>query len=102
MNTAADQTVVRMKDFRAGEVGKQMSDVLGAIADQFTQGVQTWKSKAQAAAKSTDGLVRSNPWQSVGTIALVGLAAGILVSRRTRRNPPSDTNGAAVSEMSGG
>jgi len=102
MDTAADQTVVRMKDFRAGEVGKQVSDALGAIADQFTQGMQTWKSKAKAAARSTDGLVRSNPWQSVGTLALMGLAAGILVSRRARRSLPSEADGAAVSEMSGG
>jgi ElaB/YqjD/DUF883 family membrane-anchored ribosome-binding protein len=30
-------------------------------------------------------LVRSSPWRAVGAVALVGLAAGILVSRRTQR-----------------
>lgn len=85
MNAAPDKTVVRLKDFRVGNVGKQVSNALGAIADQLTQGMGTWKAKAKTAAHTTDGLVRSKPWHTMGTVALVGLAAGVYMAGRSRR-----------------
>jgi ElaB/YqjD/DUF883 family membrane-anchored ribosome-binding protein len=81
MNTLANQTAVR----------DRMSNVVDLFADRLA-----------GAAKSTDGFVRSNPWQAVGSIALVGLAAGLLVARGARRaRKPASLLGAA-SEVAGG
>ena len=38
--------------------------------------------KVTVAAKTTDNYVRDNPWQSMGVAAVLGLALGVLISRR--------------------
>ncbi|MFP5392205.1 MAG: YqjD family protein [Gammaproteobacteria bacterium] len=38
--------------------------------------------KAKVAAKTTDEFVTENPWKAVGIGAAVGLALGVLISRR--------------------
>jgi len=102
MRSAADQTIVRLKDFRTDRVSA-VRDAVGSRAGQLVDGVRSWTSKARSAAKSTDGFVRSSPWQAAGAVALAGLAAGILVSRSARRarQRVSDPN-LATSEVSGG
>jgi ElaB/YqjD/DUF883 family membrane-anchored ribosome-binding protein len=88
MSSAANQTVVRLKDFR----------------DEIADSVQNWTSKARSAAKTTDGFVRSSPWQAVGAVALVGAAAGLVLSlgaRRARQRAAANRPDVA-SEMSGG
>jgi ElaB/YqjD/DUF883 family membrane-anchored ribosome-binding protein len=50
-----------------------------AMADTATQ----LRSQAQQAGKRTDVFVRDNPWQVIGIAAVVGLAVGILASRRS-------------------
>jgi len=72
MNSVADQTVVRLKNFRSG-AGKRISNAAGSVAGQVL-----------GAAKSTNGFVHSNPWQAVGAMALAGVVAGLLVSRGAR------------------
>ena len=49
-----------------------------AVADTATQ----LRGHAQKVGKRTDGFVRDNPWQVIGIAAVVGLAVGILASRR--------------------
>jgi len=50
-----------------------------AVADTASQ-VRT---KAQDVGKRTDTYVRDNPWQVIGIAAVVGLAIGMLASRRS-------------------
>jgi ElaB/YqjD/DUF883 family membrane-anchored ribosome-binding protein len=50
-----------------------------AVADTASQ----LRSQAQQVGKRTDGYVRDNPWQVIGIAAVVGLAVGILASRRS-------------------
>ena len=38
--------------------------------------------QARAAVRATDDYVRDNPWQAAGIAALVGLALGMLISRK--------------------
>ena len=57
------------------------------------------------AARGTDRFVRSSPWSAVGTMALAGLAAGILVSHGAqwrRRRVASAQSDRADSELAGG
>ena len=50
-----------------------------AVADTAAQ----LASQAQDYGKRTDGFVRDNPWQVIGIAAAIGLAVGILASRRS-------------------
>jgi F0F1-type ATP synthase assembly protein I len=57
------------------------------------------------AARGTDRFVRSSPWRAVGTMALAGLAAGILVSQGAQwrqRRSAAGRQTQADSEVSGG
>ena len=104
MSSMANQTVVRMKDFRGGEVGDRVSQAIDSFSDQMSKNLQHWRARANSAARATDGLVRSSPWQAVGAIALAGVAAGVLVSlsaRRERRLAILDAAD-ATGETSGG
>jgi len=87
MTSLAKQTVVRLQDFRPGDVGERLSKAISTYA------------------RETDGLVRSRPWHAVGVVALAGLAAGMLVSLGTRRaragGRPVDASDAG-SESEGG
>lgn len=105
MSSVANPSVVRMKDFRPNDVGERVSKALNAFSDQVSGSVQEWRSKAHSAARSTDNLVRSSPWQVVGTVALAGLATGMLVSlsaHRARRLARSRAAADATSETVGG
>jgi hypothetical protein len=69
------------------------SKVVSLFADQLS-----------GTAKSTERYVRSNPWQAAGALAVVGLAAGLALTRGARgwfRRRKADLSGAA-SEVSGG
>jgi ElaB/YqjD/DUF883 family membrane-anchored ribosome-binding protein len=48
---------------------------LGVFSEDATE-------QARAAVQATEGYVRDNPWQAVGVAALVGIALGLLISRR--------------------
>jgi ElaB/YqjD/DUF883 family membrane-anchored ribosome-binding protein len=50
-----------------------------AASDTATQ----IRSQAQQVGKRTDHFVRENPWQVIGIAAVVGLALGLLASRRS-------------------
>jgi ElaB/YqjD/DUF883 family membrane-anchored ribosome-binding protein len=50
-----------------------------AVADTATQ----IRSQARYAGKRADGYVRDNPWQVIGIAVVVGLAVGVLASRRS-------------------
>ncbi len=83
MGSASNQ-VMRLRDRLPADVSGQVTDSLSRIADQLTDVAQDWSSKARAAAKSTDAFVRSSPWQALGVVALVSLAAGVLAARQAR------------------
>jgi hypothetical protein len=106
MSSVADKTVVPLRDYGARDVGDQVSKTFSSMLDRLASEVQNWTSKARTAAKTTDGFVRSSPWQTAGAVALAGLAAGVLVSRsRARRAAHANADAAAThaaSEMSGG
>jgi ElaB/YqjD/DUF883 family membrane-anchored ribosome-binding protein len=105
MSSVANQTVVRLKPIHAGDVSDRLSKVLNSFTGQVSDSLQEWRVKARAAAKSTDGYVRSRPWQAVGAIALAGVAAGVLYAvtvRQARRRGRMQDATDATSEPLGG
>ncbi len=103
MSNVADRNVVRLRD-RSNEMVDQVAKTVSSMADQLTDSLQNWRSRAKGVATSTDGFVRSSPWQAVGLVALAGLAAGLVVSygARSVRARRQRANGADYDEMSGG
>jgi ElaB/YqjD/DUF883 family membrane-anchored ribosome-binding protein/uncharacterized membrane protein YtjA (UPF0391 family) len=83
---SVDDLTKALKDIDTPDVAKVRAKVKmalvaakSAVADAASQiGTQ-----AKRAGKRTDGFVRDNPWQVVGIAAVVGLAVGILSSRRS-------------------
>jgi len=104
MSSVANQTVVRLKDFRAGDAVDRVSTALDTFTEQLSGSVQAWRSKAAATARSADGFVRSSPWHSVGAVALAGVAAGVLISlsaRRAQRQRGIDCSDVTAETMGG-
>jgi len=83
---SVDDLTKALKDIDTPDVAKVRAKVKmalvaakSAVADTASQlGTQ-----AKRAGKRTDGFVRDNPWQVIGIAAVVGLAVGILSSRRS-------------------
>jgi ElaB/YqjD/DUF883 family membrane-anchored ribosome-binding protein len=75
-----------LKDVDTPEVAKLKAKVKialaaarSAVSDTATQ----LRGRAQQVGKRTDGYVRENPWQVIGIAAVIGLAVGIVASRRS-------------------
>ena len=75
-----------LKDVDTPEIAKVKAKVRialaaarSAVSDTATQ----LRGHAQQVGKRTDGYVRDNPWQVIGIAAVIGLAVGILASRRS-------------------
>jgi ElaB/YqjD/DUF883 family membrane-anchored ribosome-binding protein len=83
---SVDDLTKALKDIDTPDVAKVRAKVKmalvaakSAVADTASQiGTQ-----AKRVGKRTDGFVRDNPWQVIGIAAVVGLAVGILSSRRS-------------------
>ena len=73
----------------ADQAGETAADVRGRVQAKMNQAKadlirlqDTAVAKAKAAGLAADEFVHDNPWKSIGVAAGVGLALGLLVSRR--------------------
>jgi ElaB/YqjD/DUF883 family membrane-anchored ribosome-binding protein len=74
-----------LKDVDTPDVARVRAKVkmaLAAAKSAVADGASQLKDQASYVGKRTDTFVRDNPWQVIGVAALVGLAVGILASRR--------------------
>ena len=75
-----------LKDVDTPEIARVKAKVkiaLAAAKSALSDGAAQVKHQARQATKSTDTYVRDNPWQVVGIAAVIGVAVGILASRRS-------------------
>jgi ElaB/YqjD/DUF883 family membrane-anchored ribosome-binding protein len=56
---------------------------LAAAKSALADGAAQVRTQARQVTKTTDTYVRDNPWQIVGVAAIIGLAVGILATRRS-------------------
>jgi len=86
MYAAKYSTLPEKRDLHVGGIGAATAGALAAVVDPLADSIMdasdTWLRKAQYAARSADDYVRARPWQAVGLVALMGLTAGFLLSRR--------------------
>jgi ElaB/YqjD/DUF883 family membrane-anchored ribosome-binding protein len=75
-----------LKDIESPDIARVRAKVkvaLVAAKSAVSDTASQLRSQAQQAGKRTDAFVRDNPWQVIGIAAVVGLAVGILASRRS-------------------
>jgi ElaB/YqjD/DUF883 family membrane-anchored ribosome-binding protein len=83
MLTTHPSSVVQKRDLHVGGLGLSASGALAAVTDPVVDGADPWVDRVRAAAIEVDDFVHDNPWAALAVIALVGAAAGYLLSRRT-------------------
>ena len=75
-----------LKDVDTPEIARVKAKVkmaLAAAKSALSDGADQVRAQARQVSKTTDTFVRDNPWQVVGIAALVGVAVGIFLSRRS-------------------
>ena len=61
---------------------KKLEHSLKVARDELTQIEHVARVKVKQAARVTDSYVHDNPWQVIGVGMVVGLAIGVMISRR--------------------
>jgi ElaB/YqjD/DUF883 family membrane-anchored ribosome-binding protein len=75
-----------LKDIESPDIARVRAKVRLALVAAKSAAADTAAqigSGARQIGQRTDGFVRDNPWQVIGIAAVVGLAMGILASRRS-------------------
>jgi ElaB/YqjD/DUF883 family membrane-anchored ribosome-binding protein len=75
-----------LRDVEAPEIARVKAKVkiaLAAAKSALSDSAAQVRSQAQQVSRNTDVYVRDNPWQVIGIAALIGVAVGILASRRS-------------------
>jgi len=75
-----------LKDVDSPDIARVRAKVklaLVAARSAAADTVSQIRAQAEQAGRRTDTFVRDNPWQVIGFAAIVGLAVGVLASRRS-------------------
>ncbi len=75
-----------LKDVETPEIARVKAKVkmaLAAAKSAMHDSADQMRTQARQVGRTTDAFVRDNPWQVVGIAALIGVAVGILASRRS-------------------
>jgi ElaB/YqjD/DUF883 family membrane-anchored ribosome-binding protein len=83
MLTTAPSSVVQKRDLHVGGLGSSASGALAAVTDPMGDEVDSWLQRARNAARDTNDFVQTKPWSALAVAALVGMAAGYFLSRRS-------------------
>ena len=81
-----DDLTKAIKDVETPEIARVRAKVkmaLSAAKSALSDGAATVRGQARQVTRTTDTYVRDNPWQVVGIAAVVGIALGIMMTRRS-------------------
>ncbi|HEV7614419.1 MAG TPA: hypothetical protein VGO37_21255 [Steroidobacteraceae bacterium] len=81
MLTTHPSSVEQKRDLHVGGLGSSASGALAAVTDPFADTAESWLGRARSAARDADSYVHDNPWAALAVVAVLGLAAGYLLSR---------------------
>jgi ElaB/YqjD/DUF883 family membrane-anchored ribosome-binding protein len=84
MLTTHPSSVVQKRDLHVGGLGESASGALAAVADPDADLADSWLARARDTAQAADDYVRERPWSALAVVALLGLAAGFLLARRSQ------------------
>ena len=83
MLTTHPSSVEQKRDLHVGGLGSTAAGALAAVTDPFA-GIADWQSRARSAVRDADSYVHNNPWAALAVVAVLGLAAGYLLSRSSQ------------------
>ena len=83
MLTAPTSSVEQKRDLHVGGLGASASGALAAVTEPAVDLADAWLARARDTAQAADDYVRERPWSALAVVALLGLAAGFLLSRRS-------------------
>jgi ElaB/YqjD/DUF883 family membrane-anchored ribosome-binding protein len=83
MLTTHPNSIVQKRDLHVGGLGSSASGALAAVTDPLHEAADSWLERARDVAQEVDDYVRDNPWAALAVVAVVGLAAGYLLSQRS-------------------
>jgi ElaB/YqjD/DUF883 family membrane-anchored ribosome-binding protein len=83
MLTTHPSSVIQKRDLHVGGLGSSASGALAAVGDPIVDAADSWIDRLRATAIDADDYVHDNPWAALAVVALVGVAAGYLLSRRS-------------------
>jgi ElaB/YqjD/DUF883 family membrane-anchored ribosome-binding protein len=75
-----------IKDVETPEIARVRAKVkiaLAAAKSALSDGAAQVRVQAKQVTRTTDNFVRDNPWQVIGVAAMVGIALGMLMTRRS-------------------
>ncbi len=81
-----DDLTKAIKDVETPEIARVRAKVKMAMAaakSAITDGAAQVRGQARQVTKRADGYVRDNPWQVVGIAAVIGVALGMMMTRRS-------------------
>jgi ElaB/YqjD/DUF883 family membrane-anchored ribosome-binding protein len=81
-----DDLTKAIKDVEGPEIARVRAKVkmaLAAAKSALSDGAEQVKGQARQVSRTTDTYVRDNPWQVVGIAAVVGIALGMMMTRRS-------------------
>ena len=84
--TSVEDLTNALRDVESPEIARLRAKVklaLVAAKSAVSDTASQIRSQAEQVGRRTDTFVRDNPWQVIGVAAVVGLAVGILASRRS-------------------
>ena len=93
MNTLTPQAVGSLEQARGATQDDRISALAGLLSSRVADATQ-----------AADDMIRASPWRAVAAVALAGIAAGFLVSRRAPRADLDSTGRGRkiLSELTGG
>jgi ElaB/YqjD/DUF883 family membrane-anchored ribosome-binding protein len=81
-----DDLTKAIKDIEAPEIARVRAKVkmaLAAAKSALSDSAAQIRGQARTVTKTADNYVRDNPWQVVGIAAVVGIAVGVMLTRRS-------------------
>lgn len=80
--TTHPSSIVQKRDLHVGGLGSSASGALAAIADPVRSTADSWLARTRDVVRNADDYVHDYPWAALAIVALVGVTAGYLLSRR--------------------
>lgn len=81
-----DDLTKAIKDVDSPDIARVRAKVkmaLAAAKSALSDGAAQVRGQAKQVTKTTDSYVRDNPWQVVGIAAVIGIALGVMMTRRS-------------------
>jgi ElaB/YqjD/DUF883 family membrane-anchored ribosome-binding protein len=83
MLTSHPSSVPQKRDLHVGGLGSNASGAWAAVSGPARDAADSWVTRVRDAAREADDYVHDNPWAALAVVALAGVAAGYLLSRRS-------------------